>query len=83
MKALRSMSKQESLRSMSLCLNNARSLLGEADLLAPAGAQERAFALAVLAMEEAGKVVLTVASHIDSATASEETLHSGEGVSFS
>jgi AbiV family abortive infection protein len=40
-----------------------------------AGAQKRASALAVLAMEEAGKVVLlTVASHSDRATASNETL---------
>jgi AbiV family abortive infection protein len=75
MKTVRSMSKQELLRGMSLCLNNARSLQREAYLLARAGAQKRAFALTVLAMEEAGKIVLlTVASHSDRATASEETL---------
>ena len=75
MKALRTMPKGELLRGMNLCLRNARSLLREARLLAQAGARKRAVALAVLAMEEAGKVVLlTLGSHSDRAAASNQTL---------
>jgi len=71
MEAFSSMSKPELLRGMNLCLNNARSLLREADLLARAGARKRAVALAVLAIEETGKVVLlTLASHPERSTAS-------------
>jgi AbiV family abortive infection protein len=71
----RKMSKRKLLQGMNLCLRNARSLLREAEILAQAGAMSRAFVLAVLAQEEAGKVVLlTLMSHGDRSRPDEETL---------
>src|SRR5579875_191933 len=73
--ALRRMSKSALLQGMNLCLRNARSLLREAEVLAQARAMSRAFMLAVLVQEEAGKVVLlTLMSHGDRSEADDRTL---------
>jgi len=63
---LRKVSKKQFLHGMNLALQNARSLAKEAELLAKNKAYSRAFALGVLSLEEAGKVVfLTMCFHGD------------------
>lgn len=60
------LSRVEIRKGMTLCLTNARALLREARDLARLRHYERSFALAVLALEETGKVVLlTILSHSD------------------
>jgi AbiV family abortive infection protein len=63
---LKEISKKQLLQGMNLALKNARSLLKEARLLTKNRAYSRAFALCVLSLEEAGKVVLlTLCYHED------------------
>ncbi|NVM37443.1 MAG: AbiV family abortive infection protein [Candidatus Lokiarchaeota archaeon] len=70
---LKKFSKKQLLQGMNLALKNARLLLKEAKLLAKNKAYSRAFALGVLSLEEAGKVVfLTLCYHEDRFTLSEK-----------
>lgn len=63
---LKKISKDQLLQGMNLALKNARSLLKEAKLLAEHKRYSRAFALGVLSIEEAGKVVFfTMCFHKD------------------
>jgi AbiV family abortive infection protein len=79
MAAFQNVPKRALLSGMNLCLRNARALLKEAEMLARGGAASRVFALAVLAQEEAGKVVLlTLMSHGDRATADNKMLRALE-----
>jgi AbiV family abortive infection protein len=79
MPAFQKMTKGVLLSGMNLCLRNARALRKEAEMLARGGAGSRAFVLAVLAQEEAGKVVLlTLMPHGDRATADNRTLRTLE-----
>ena len=72
---LRKISKSQFLQGMNLALRNARSLLREAEFLAKRRAFSRASALAVLSLEESGKVIfLTVCSHGDRFHASQKAL---------
>jgi AbiV family abortive infection protein len=73
---LRKLSKKQFLTGMNLALKNARSLLREAHLLAERSVYGRAAALAVLSLEESGKVVfLTICSHRDRLKSDQKTLN--------
>jgi len=73
---LRKVSKKQFITGMNLALKNARSLLREAQVLAERRASSRSAALAILSLEESGKVVfLTICSHSDRLETNQKTLN--------
>ena len=72
---IKKITKKQLLKGMNIALRNSRSLLREANLLLKYKAYERATALAVLSLEETGKVVFFMFCYHDNRlSASQKTI---------